>query len=94
MNSAIDSLNLGVQDHFWTAGTNLGNEPYFFWMGHDEPISFNDWANGEPNNYNLNEDCIELKFVGGTWKWNDTACDSKLYFVCEEDDLIRVKQRI
>lgn len=70
--------------HHWTAGTTIGNEPYFYWMGHDQPLSYNDWHDGEPNNFHLTEDCLELKYQDDIFKWNDTLCQSKLFFVCEE----------
>lgn len=75
---------LGVKDRFWTGGTSLGTEPDFYWMGHDEPVTFTDWHNNEPNNGNWNEYCIEIKHQDDIYKWNDSVCSEKIHFVCEE----------
>lgn len=70
----------------------LGNEPYFYWMSHNQPITFSNWhPHGEPNNWHLNEDCIEIWHLNGLYKWNDSGCDNKFHFVCEESLLIILK---
>lgn len=33
-------LLLGFIESFWIGGTNLGNEPHFYWMGNKKPITF------------------------------------------------------
>jgi hypothetical protein len=38
------------------------------------------WDVGQPDNYNGNEDCVELQVEG---EWNDLRCDIKRGFVCE-----------
>lgn len=45
---------------------------------------FNNWRtkNGEPNDYNNNEDCTEITFDG---KWNDNNCEIKFGFICKKN---------
>lgn len=74
----------GADGDFWIGGTTLGNEPYFYWMNIEEPMKFNEWNSGNPNNSNGDEDCIELS-KAADYKWNDNSCDEKKYFVCEEE---------
>ena len=44
-------------------------------------VNYKNWAPGEPNNGNNNEDCTEVKY--GTPQWNDMPCTSYMYgYVC------------
>ena len=38
-------------EHFWTSGTDQGEEGKFFWMGTGKPITYTNWNAGEPNNF-------------------------------------------
>lgn len=76
--------NKGLRDHFWIGGTNLYNEPYFYWIGNDSPFQFTDWHDNEPNNVHLNEKCIEVWYYNNIYKWNDQSCRTRSYFICEE----------
>lgn len=51
---------LGFMESFWIGGTNLGNEPHFYWMGYKKPINFTDWLEGQPDNWRDNENCMEI----------------------------------
>lgn len=35
-------------EHFWTAGTDQGEEGSFFWMSTGRPVTFTNWNAGEP----------------------------------------------
>lgn len=75
---------IGIKDFFWTAGTCLGNEPYFYWMGHTKPMTFTNWHRGEPNNnFPGNEDCFEMNHILN-YTWADVPCSNKMFAVCEE----------
>lgn len=37
-------------EHFWTAGTDQGEEGSFFWMSTGRPVTFTNWNAGEPVN--------------------------------------------
>ena len=45
-------LCLGMgHEHFWTSGTDQGEEGKFFWMSNGKPVTFENWNAGEPNNF-------------------------------------------
>lgn len=55
-------------------------------MDHDKTMIFTNWNNGEPNNYNQGENCIlMLRVDNNSGMWNDATCNSKFYFICEEE---------
>lgn len=75
-------------EHFWTAGTDQGEEGNFFWMSTGRPVTFTNWNAGEPNNFRYEngeeEHCLELwNRDGKGLKWNDSPCSFETYFVCE-----------
>ncbi|XP_056388367.1 mannose-binding protein C-like [Hyla sarda] len=45
-----------------------------------EKIKYSNWYDNQPDNYKLNEDCVEMY---GDGKWNDRNCDVKLLIICE-----------
>ena len=38
-------------EHFWTSGTDQGEEGKFFWMANGKPVTFENWNAGEANNF-------------------------------------------
>lgn len=75
-------------EHFWTAGTDQGEEGSFFWLSTGRPVTFTNWNAGEPNNFRYEngeeEHCLELwNRDGKGLKWNDSPCSFETYFVCE-----------
>jgi hypothetical protein len=46
----IKDFGLG-HEHFWTSGTDQGEEGTFFWMANGRPVTFENWNTGEPNNF-------------------------------------------
>jgi len=46
----IESIGLG-HEHFWTSGTDQGEEGKFVWMSTGKPLGWENWNAGEPNNY-------------------------------------------
>ena len=51
-----------------------------------EYVGFTNWAEGEPNDSNDGEDCVEM--LSGEGEWNDNACDLEKHFVMEVDSLL------
>jgi cysteine-rich repeat protein len=45
-----------------------------------EMFSYSNWSSGEPNNFNGNEDCVEILTSG---QWNDMDCTSTRAYICE-----------
>jgi len=52
------------------------------WAWSHGASDYRNWKNGEPNDHDGNEDCIELKGAG---KWNDAKCTNKHGAICESD---------
>jgi len=83
----IESIGLG-HEHFWTSGTDQGEEGKFVWMSTGKPLGWENWNAGEPNNYEYEggerEHCLELwNRDGKGLKWNDSPCSFETFFVCE-----------
>eukprot|EP01084_Bolivina_argentea_P111389 198758_1 len=54
---------------------------------------FANWAPGEPNQYQNDEDCVELYSQNG--KWNDITCRVKRFFLCNvQNRLQRMNTKI
>lgn len=87
IDESILDFYVGIKFYFWTAGTCQGNEPYFYWMGHEKPMIYTNWyttaPDVQPNNGSGTEDCIELA-THLDYKWSDVSCAHKLFTICEE----------
>merc|ERR1712113_842230 len=80
-------LGMG-HEHFWTSGTDQGEEGKFFWMGTGKPVTYQNWNAGEPNNFEYEdgeqEHCLEMWDRDGKGLgWNDTPCSFSTFFICE-----------
>jgi len=53
--------------------------PAFVWNS-GQPLTYVNWAPGEPSNHNSNEDCAVIwrPSLAGAGQWNDTPCDAPL----------------
>ncbi|XP_048579859.1 uncharacterized protein LOC5521691 isoform X2 [Nematostella vectensis] len=70
--------------YYWTVwiGLNdLGTEGVNTWSD-GSPMSYINWGNKEPNNWNGMEDCGEMSRFDG--RWNDQNCNLKRTFVCRK----------
>lgn len=79
---SLDVMNSGVSlaggDDWWIGLSDFAQEGNYVWVN-NEPLTFNHFNNGEPNN-DGNEDCIEFR---GNTGWNDVDCGNGNHFVCE-----------
>lgn len=66
---------------WWIGYNDLAVEGDWVWDGPDPTTSYTNWGDGEPNDYDLGEDCGELGFSGNLW--NDNACTSLRVYICE-----------
>jgi hypothetical protein len=61
---------------------------HFYWLsgGPFTSLSFGNWIDGEPNDNNAGEDCVELAAFTSDGKWNDVPCLSTLprLSICEQ----------
>jgi len=83
----IQSYGMGYE-HFWTSGTDQGEEGKFYWMSTGQPLTYENWNSAEPNNFiyenGESENCLELWDRDGRGlKWNDSHCSFLSYFICE-----------
>lgn len=67
-------------ENVWLSASDIRHEGKWIWMTTGAPLLYNNFADGQPDNYGGKENCLEL------WpnnKWNDGICDLKAYFACE-----------
>ncbi|XP_062550755.1 low affinity immunoglobulin epsilon Fc receptor-like [Armigeres subalbatus] len=73
---------------FWIGASDLAEEGVYTWVSSSRLVTFTNWAEGEPNNGNQSEHCIEMihnTYVNRIWQWNDIDCRGfQAYFVCED----------
>jgi len=78
---------------YWTAGTDQLEENAWTWNitgaagGRSQavPVTTHNWNKGEPNNSNLDEDCLLLDWYAD-WRWNDASCHKhRACYICEID---------
>uniref|UniRef100_A0A672P8B4 C-type lectin domain-containing protein n=1 Tax=Sinocyclocheilus grahami TaxID=75366 RepID=A0A672P8B4_SINGR len=53
------------------------------WSYNEESLVFESWADGQPNNYGLGEECVAI-FNNGAWF--DLYCTDSRYFVCYDGE--------
>ena len=61
----------GAGSIVWLGATDVVTENTFLWVPAGTPLQFEDWDNGQPNNF-ANQDCAA--YIYGT-KWHDVSCD-------------------
>ncbi|XP_033624642.1 macrophage mannose receptor 1-like [Asterias rubens] len=67
---------------YWIGLNDLANEGGFVWSD-GSPVEYENWGNGEPNNYNGIENCAEGFLNADPLRgWNDLACDSPRHWIC------------
>ncbi|KAI8512191.1 hypothetical protein Bbelb_088300 [Branchiostoma belcheri] len=81
--SAVVVKTVDSSKNYWIGLNDLGHEGRWHWSDGVplDSCSFKNWYPGEPNNVG-NEDCAHL-WAGRGGKWNDLACSSKQYFICQ-----------
>ncbi|XP_063319685.1 galactose-specific lectin nattectin-like [Pelmatolapia mariae] len=72
----------GPNKRTWVGGNDRENETVWVWSDGSQ-FDFIIWASGEPNNYGVEEDCMEINYKGGDP--NDAPCDDNKPFVCVRD---------
>ena len=73
-------------DGFIIGGNDVASEGTWVWDSGD-PMSFINWASGEPNNAGGEEHCLEMYGAGNAkgGLWNDMVCSVPrgTYYACE-----------
>ncbi|XP_039196673.1 pulmonary surfactant-associated protein D-like [Crotalus tigris] len=78
-NDAIQKIAVMYNKGIFLGITDLKTEGTFKYLN-DQPITYSNWLQGEPNNNQGKENCVEM-FSNG--KWNDKSCGEKRLLVCE-----------
>lgn len=66
----------------WIGGSDKSKETQFIWSKSKNKITFTKWLSNNPDDYEGNEDCIEM--LATTGEWNDMSCDFNTHFICEK----------
>ncbi|XP_041518177.1 E-selectin [Microtus oregoni] len=83
----INYLNSNLRfspSYYWIGIRKVNN--VWIWVGTQKPLTeeAKNWAPGEPNNKQKNEDCVEIyiKRLNDPGMWNDERCDKKKLALC------------
>ena len=76
-----DQLTQLSSKPFWLHLTDQTQEGTFLW-GDGTPLKFDNWNNGEPNDWGGQEDCATFN-CGGETEWNDVSCNDRYGFICQ-----------
>uniref|UniRef100_A0A0A9Y7L1 Lectin subunit alpha n=2 Tax=Lygus hesperus TaxID=30085 RepID=A0A0A9Y7L1_LYGHE len=71
---------------FWIGGTKLHSSRGFFWMSDGDQVSYTNWLNGQPDDYDQSQKCMAYQHGWMNdirWAWDDNFCSSALSFACE-----------
>ncbi|KAL6490387.1 hypothetical protein MHYP_G00007320 [Metynnis hypsauchen] len=71
----------GGSDPAWIGFNSLDANAGFVWTD-ESPSDYDNWAYGEPNNFNDNEHCAEASFYYGH-RWNDRDCEAYNDWICQ-----------
>ncbi|KAL3862494.1 hypothetical protein ACJMK2_008454 [Sinanodonta woodiana] len=72
-----------MNDIFWIGATDVMNEGKFIWMTSKNTVTTAHWSPGQPDGYNIDENCIQIWSNG---KWNDAPCSGQIRYICESDE--------
>ena len=72
----------------WIGLSDVNTEGQNQWVD-GSAVTYSNWYTGQPNNYNGNQDCVEILNTG---KWNDQYCSLKLEYVMEISQCITITQ--
>ena len=67
--------------YFWSGLNDIGKEGKYVWSDGSD-YSYINWAEGDPNNFNNNEDCMLLET---SMRWYDYGCEKQEYFICKNE---------
>ncbi|XP_004425115.1 PREDICTED: E-selectin isoform X1 [Ceratotherium simum simum] len=80
----LNSIFSHSPSYYWIGIRKVNNK--WVWIGTQKPLTeeAKNWAPGEPNNKQNNEDCVEIyiKRDKDAGKWNDEKCSKKKLALC------------
>ncbi len=69
-------------DYVWIGGTDAADEGDFVWVN-GESFFYDAWLEGEPNDFNLSEDCSVYRVRDDVIGFDDQSCDDSYTPLCE-----------
>jgi cysteine-rich repeat protein len=78
-NLTLDLIGDQLGAEFFFGLSDFAQEGTFLWAN-GETFGFDDFQNGQPDDFGDGEDCVEYQI---TDNWNDIACDDPRTYVCE-----------
>lgn len=74
---------------YWIGLTDADVENEWKWCDGGKLTVYTNWATGQPNNHNNNQDCVAIRRghffdIDYDGEWHDDACTDKKGFICEK----------
>merc|ERR1719334_1582909 len=69
---------------YWTAGSDLGSEGNWQWIGGDAPVEDFIWESDQPNG-EFTQNCLRISSSG---KGDDRECDEMKYSICQKSEAV------
>lgn len=82
----VNFVKGGAINGTWIGGERCyGCHSEFVWITSGKPVAYSDFLDGEPDNSDGNENCLQLilRDSTGIYGWNDYRCDALLEFACQ-----------
>ncbi|XP_056323442.1 hexose-binding lectin 4 [Danio aesculapii] len=79
-NKVLISLQEALESTYVYVGATDAKKEGHFVDSSDQPLTFTNWKENEPNDYRGAEDCTAVYKTG---VWNDINCNSKWHVACE-----------
>ncbi|KAI8125169.1 hypothetical protein FF38_06717 [Lucilia cuprina] len=97
--SKSEEINYLVKETFgkvvvlWVGGIMIRNSDTrnYTWMPIGQQFNYTYWKVNNPDFTNNNEYCVEIGW-GSDMEWNDDNCGYKYGFICEQNEVVDLKQ--
>ena len=76
-------LATAADNMVWIGGTDAASEGTWVWSPSNTPLSYSNWATGEPNNFAGGQDCLTGNY-NDAGEWDDQTCHGKVKYVCQQ----------
>lgn len=86
----LNHTGLSLHDQNWSlfllGGNDFKVEGAYRWSDGTPLSSLSDlWASGQPDDYQGEEDCVNLRLTLQVFALNDITCSYNSYFICQYD---------
>ena len=71
-------------EDFWIGANDIEIEYDWVWESDKSKLLFSDWHVGEPNNYDDDEDCGQIRWHNLLYRWHDDLCQRLFLYICEK----------